>query len=101
MLEGMIRDDEERKRIGNVIQVLRVASSGEAVGIVALVGEAATRVGHIVIRIVLVVDIQQGRGRAGYRKVPTNRTRGRVVGRNVGVLTVFSRGGNVAFSVSV
>ena len=24
MLEGMIRDDEERKRIGNVIQVLRV-----------------------------------------------------------------------------
>ena len=24
MLEGMIRDDEERKRIGNVIQVLFV-----------------------------------------------------------------------------
>ena len=24
MLEGMLRDDEERKRIGNIIQVLRV-----------------------------------------------------------------------------
>ena len=24
MLEGMFRDDEERKRIGNIIQVLRV-----------------------------------------------------------------------------
>ena len=24
MLEGMIKDDEERKRIGNIIQVLRV-----------------------------------------------------------------------------